>query len=70
MPPREYTLDWLLPYVRKGMHGVDVTFRYRDYAESVLMLLHAAHEPGLVKNDHFHASTGNAFDPRLLPVLK
>jgi hypothetical protein len=67
VPTREYTLDWLLPFVRKGMQGVGATFGYRDYAESVLMLLHAAHEPGLVKNDHFHASTGNAFDDAKVP---
>lgn len=66
MPTREYTLDWVLPYVRQAMHGVG-NFEYRNYADAVLNKLHAAGEPGIVKNDSFHMSTGNPFDDAKIP---
>jgi hypothetical protein len=66
LPTTDYTLEWLLPYVRKGMRGT-INFEYRIYTDAVLRAMHAAGVPGIVKNDHFHASTGNAFDERQIP---
>jgi hypothetical protein len=48
------------------MHGVG-NFEYRNYADAVLNKLHAAGEPGIVKNDSFHMSTGNPFDDAKIP---
>ena len=62
----DYTLEWLLPYARRGMKGMS-NFEYRNYADAVLKGLHAANVPGIVKNDQFHMSTGNAFDDAKIP---
>ena len=37
----DYTLEWLLPYARRGMKGMS-NFEYRNYADAVLKGLHAA----------------------------
>jgi hypothetical protein len=55
----DYTLEWLLPYVRKGMKGTS-NFDYRVYAEKVLYALHNAGVEGIViapaRNSHTHAA--------------
>lgn len=66
MAAAEYTLEWLLPYVREAMRGTS-NFEYRNYADAVLSKLHAANVPGIVKRDYFQASTGRPFDEQKVP---
>lgn len=66
MPKMDYTLEWLLPYVRKGMKGTS-NFDYRVYAEKVLYALHNAGVEGIVKNDQFQQATGRSFNEQHLP---
>ena len=66
MATMDYTLEWLLPYVRKGMRGTG-NFEYRVYAEKVLYALHDAGVEGIVKNDQFQQATGMSFNEQRLP---
>jgi hypothetical protein len=66
LPTTDYTLEWLLPYVRQGMRGMS-NFVYRNYADAVLYKLHDAGVTGIVKNSQFQQSTGMAFDQNQIP---
>src|SRR5689334_19528870 len=66
MTTNEFTLEWLLPYVREGLQGTG-NFEYRNYADAVMAKLHAAKVPGIVKRDYFQASTGRPFDEQQVP---
>ena len=66
MPNMDYTLEWLLPFVRKGMKGTS-NFDYRVYAEKVLYALNDAGVEAIVKNDHFQQATGMSFNESSIP---
>ncbi|MGA2890195.1 MAG: hypothetical protein ABSE51_19270, partial [Terracidiphilus sp.] len=66
MPNMDYTLEWLLPFVRKGMKGTS-NFDYRVYAEKVLYALNDAGVEAIVKNDHFQQATGMSFNESSVP---
>jgi hypothetical protein len=61
-----YTLEWLLPYVRDAMRGTG-NFEYRTYADAVMGKLHGASVPGIDKRDYFQVSTGRPFDEQKVP---
>lgn len=66
MPQAQYTLEWLLPYVRRIQARGNID--YRIFADQLWAQLEQAGVPGVVRTSQFHAGSGRTFQYDALPV--